>query len=80
MGMRMGHSQGWLSKIELGHRTLSLGDAYCLAKLIDVDPMQAIGPLSSAEKKQLDRFMADAKALRHRRVVRDAKGGAEKRR
>lgn len=56
---RIGRTQSWRSKIERGERSLTVGDAYLLARLLDVDPVVLVGPPDPAEQAQLEKDLED---------------------
>lgn len=62
-------TQSWLSKLERGERSISVGDAYLFAKHFDVDPLRIVGPPSPAERERLDRDAADIRRAREKAGV-----------
>ncbi|MES2359501.1 MAG: helix-turn-helix transcriptional regulator [Gemmatimonadota bacterium] len=59
LSTRLGRTQSWCSKIERGERSLTVGDAYLLAALLDVGAHALVGPPNEEEQAQLDRDLED---------------------
>lgn len=59
LSTRLGRTQSWCSKIERGERSLTVGDAYLLASLLDVDPSVLVGPPTAEEQTWLDSHLGD---------------------
>lgn len=62
-------TQSWLSKLERGERSISVGDAYLFARHFDVDPLSIVGPPTEAEQQHLDLDVADIRKAREKAGV-----------
>lgn len=59
-------TQSWLSKLERGERSISVGDAYLFAEYFGVDPLRFVGPPTAEERKRFDLDLQDIRRAREK--------------
>lgn len=63
---RLHRTQGWLSKIENGERTVSVYCVYLIAEALGADPLELLQPLTKAERTSI---AAEKRALMAERAA-----------
>lgn len=62
-------TQSWLSKLERGERSITVGDAYLFAAHFNVNPLCIVGPPTQDEQQRLDLDVADIRRAREKAGV-----------